>query len=393
MAARFRPITKLALLVLGLTPPATLRAQASAFPDALHTPRPRLHADADTNDWEAYFDLGAELLRQRRGHDALAAFYWATRLNPGRAEPLFGEYAAFWAQDPQRLQRVLEEDSQTVASPDVRRADSLRQQALLRNPLVFQGQLAIAFDRLPGIWRDDEATSGWLEYANLHFPQAVRFWRGAIRHDPRRNYWLHYDLALAFLGLGQLDSAGAELSTLTQEMRQREERHLVQVWASKALFLYAIARVDAARGDAPSARTALEQALVEDLSFYQAHASLGQLALQSGDAPGALREYEEATTLRPDDPVLRYDYARALLAAQRLPDAEVQLARAIELEPLLADSYLALGASRLQRGDRAGALQALRDYVARAPRSAPTLEAARRQIDALNATLNQENHE
>ena len=57
--------------------------------------RPRLAAEADTNDWQAYFDYGVEQLQRVPGR-ADAAFYWAGRLDPWRSEPFYGRWVTYW---------------------------------------------------------------------------------------------------------------------------------------------------------------------------------------------------------------------------------------------------------------------------------------------------------
>ena len=48
--------------------------------------RPRLAAAADTNDAGAYYRLGRERL-ERSPEEAAAAFYWASQIDPGWADP------------------------------------------------------------------------------------------------------------------------------------------------------------------------------------------------------------------------------------------------------------------------------------------------------------------
>jgi hypothetical protein len=77
---RFAAFVGLGLLLTALDP-VPLTAQHEP-------PRPQLPRGADPNDWEAYFDLG-DARFQRAPREAAAAFYWASRLDPTRSEPLF----------------------------------------------------------------------------------------------------------------------------------------------------------------------------------------------------------------------------------------------------------------------------------------------------------------
>src|SRR5574341_2008913 len=98
---------------------AGLLASAAPPGDAQETfPRPRLRSGADTNDWEVYFDRGVEGLRGRSARHAEPALYWASRLDPTRAEPLFARWVAFWLRDPGRYLRYLQDDPEVLEAKD-----------------------------------------------------------------------------------------------------------------------------------------------------------------------------------------------------------------------------------------------------------------------------------
>src|SRR5712692_402598 len=83
---------------------------AAAFAPVLITParwqqpprRPRLAAEADTNDAVSYYQLGVERL-ERNPDAAAAAFYWAARLDPLSAQAWYGQYVAQLAHSSSRL--------------------------------------------------------------------------------------------------------------------------------------------------------------------------------------------------------------------------------------------------------------------------------------------------
>ena len=362
---------------------------ASAAPLAAQRPirRPELAQSADTNDWEAYYDHAVELLQTRRPAEAEAAFYWAARLDPRRAEPLFGRFVAYFTRDPRRLLDYIGETPHPEDVPGLARADSLIQQAELRNPMVFEGLIAIAYDQFPGDWADNPVTIGWRDYASLDFSGATRSWDKALRLEPRKREWLHFDRALAFVGLHAYDSARAEITTLVAALRARQEKHLLHIWESTAFLEYAIGRLQAAAGDRSGAIESMQQALVEDLGFYQAHITLAELALDRGDVTGATKEYGQAIELWPNDCRTRFEYGIALSRGAALADAETQLREAIRLEPQFADSYFELGQVLQRRSDSKGALAAFTTYVARAPRFSTNLMTARRLVEQLTQVV------
>jgi tetratricopeptide (TPR) repeat protein len=81
----------------------------------------------------------------------------------------------------------------------------------------------------------------------------------------------------------------------------------------------------------------------------------GQDAHEAGDLKHALELYEQAIKLRPEFPEAEYQRATALVALNRLPEAEKGLRRAIELQPEWSLPYTTLGKllARLERSDEA----------------------------------------
>ena len=82
----------------------------------------------------------------------------------------------------------------------------------------------------------------------------------------------------------------------------------------------------------------------DDLEAIKALANyLGNL----GQFDEAIRWYEQALRITPDDMAVRLDFASALTAAGKNPDAELQFQRVIEAEPDYALAFL--GLARLYR--------------------------------------------
>ncbi|HWC72643.1 MAG TPA: hypothetical protein VG454_01805 [Gemmatimonadales bacterium] len=349
--------------------------------------RPVLAATADTNDWEAYYDAGVDWLNQRQQMNAEAAFYWASRLEPRRAEPLFARWATAWARDNRRFERYLERDPNKPLPPEMLRIDSLRYRALLRNPLVFQGLIIAAYQELPGHFADDAWTHAMVAYAMADFHEALTFFGHALDRDPARYAnEVRYLRATTYVAIAQYDSAAAELDSLIASLQRRDAERLTPVYQSKALLYYARGLLQSSRQDAAGARAGFESALVEDLSFYPAHIALGQLRFGQRDLAGALKEFEQGAALGVNDPVAHYEYGAALARAQRSPEATTELRAAIALEPYFADPYYWLGEALLAQQDSAAARTAYQDYLARASAKSGQLAAARAKLAALRTS-------
>ena len=373
-----RPAAHL-LAALALFLPAALRAQKAP------PPRPELPAAADTNDWEAYYDQGTALLQRRMAAAANAHYYWASRLDPRRAEPLFGRWVAFWASDAQRYERWLDDRPEVVRAPDVLAMDTVRSLAWDRNPLVFQGQQLLIFEQLRGDWRQDPVTQGMLAYAQLQFPRAHELFQRAIDRDRAKNAWVRYDRALVYTAEAKYDSAQRQMELLLADLRTRDSTAIERSYLSKAFVEYTIGRLLYARGDRAGAADAFGRALGEDLAFTPAHEWMAQVALDRGDGGTAVTELRQAVELRGQDGVLRWELGRALGATGADSLAVVELRQAVALEPFFAEPWLSLALALDRQGSTEEAVASYRAYLARAPRAAPGRARAAARLEQLAA--------
>jgi tetratricopeptide (TPR) repeat protein len=371
-----RLATLLALAALAASAPSPAGAQPR---------RPKLAASADTNDWQAYHAFATERLRVSP-RDVEAGFYWASRLDPTRAEPYYGRWVAFWLQDLKRFARLLEGDARVAGSADVQRADSLYYVALVRNPFVVQTMEYVLYDMLPGEFNDDAITKARLAYGSGNLQQAASQLERIIRSNPTKHAALRRERALALVPLKRYDEALQEMTALLAELEKRDATRLVRSYASKELVSYGIALLHGARGDVAAAKQAMQQAVVENAAFYPAHGWLGSITLAERDTGTALREFEQAVELAPGDPVMHMGYGNALLQAARPRDAAAEFRRTIAIAPDYADPYFNLAAAHEMLGERAEAGAAYREYLARAPRRDVTrIATARQRATALAA--------
>jgi hypothetical protein len=357
--------------------------------------RPSLPRGADTNDWQAYYDWGYQNFRNSP-QDADRAFYWASRLDPSRAEPLFGRWASYWYRNDGLFEAYLEDSLRPSERAEMERVDSLRYRALLRNPFVARDLEVLMFERLPGDWADDLATQGILAAAQHQYPRALDLLGKAIAASPRKRWSLHEDRAIVFIALSRFDSAAVEMSALLDALRQQDRERLVRVYQSKDVLEYGLGMLYLARRDMVQGREAFARALQENLALAPAHAALAEVALAGGDTATAFGEYRQAVELAPIDGVLRLAFARALLRSHRAADAAEQARAAVAAEPDYAESHLALAAALDEAGSAAEALAAYRAYLDRAPlREAQKIAAVTRRVQALassSAAVNGTSH-
>lgn len=329
--------------------------------------RPALPRGADANDWEAYFELGDREFK-RNPRQAIAAFYWASRLDPTRAEPLFARWAAYYGNDEGSWIGYLTEDAEILRRPAVIANDSLLLWAYRRNPFVHRGLEVGLYAMLGRRLRWDGATSAFVEYGEGDFGRAAQRFGAIVRANPGRNVRFRHWRALSFVGAGRLDSAAVEITELLRVLRATDSERLAYYYESKAMYEYALGMLHEAGSRPAEARRAFERALEEDLSMYPARAGLGRLSLRERRSAEAVEHLAQAVEIAPGDAVMHLEYANALMSANRRDEAIPHYQQAIAIEPFFADPYLRLGIALQNGGQREGALAAYRAYLERAPR-------------------------
>ena len=347
---------------LALATPAT-PVQSQEMP-----PPPKLARDADPHDWEAYFEYGVTQLR-RSASKADAAFYWANRMDPTRAEPIYGRWVAFWMLDISEWPDYLEGNKRVLADPKVIASDSVRYRAYARNPFVNQALLLLLFEQLRGGLSGGGVTHGWISYANRNYSEALRSFYAVMQDDPDR-VWVRYDLALVFAQMQRYDSAAVQLLQLLDELRAIDRKEVVRLYDSKEMLEYALGLLYAAQGKLGDARQAQERALQENLGFTPAHVALGRLAVARRDTGTAVTEFGLAVELEPKDGAGHFWYGQALVRALRPAEGVEHLATAVRLEPYFADPYLSLATAYEALHDTTRAVAAYGNYLKRAPHSA-----------------------
>ena len=353
--------------------------------------RPTLdESRADTNDWQSYYRFGVKHI-QKWPDRAAAAFYWASRLAPDRAEPIYGRWVATWI--GRRTMLVSYMNGSSADSPEARAVDSLQTAALIRDPFVHQGLRrsleAAVNDRQYGEgrwgWDDTRENQAWLAYTEGKWDEAASYFAKAIRIAPTR-IDLHVARARAFYGAAKIDSAAAEMTIALYQMRVHDQKQLVYSYDSKAMFEYSLGVLHAMRKDYVAAKAAYGRALEEDLTFHIAHAAIGGLALAQGDTAQAISAFEDAITANPNDPVIRHDLGVLLLVAARPAEAVPHFREAVRLAPDYAAAHYNYAAAleAVGRGEDAAVQYA--EFVARAPRSlSSSVDAARARIAVIGA--------
>jgi tetratricopeptide (TPR) repeat protein len=347
-------------------------------------PRPRLPAGSDTNAALAYYDFGT---RWNAPTDtAEMSLFWASRIDPSWAEPLYARlfntlqalehdmYETYWkTYSPRAVSNVSLTPRQTQV------IDSLQQLAWQINPFLFSD---LEFRHgVPGRW-GDTVHDAWLAYSQKRFAVADTLFAALLKKHPRA-VELRLMRAKALFYLGKFDSTVAELQAARDTVNQDVAKKLSPILPSVEMFDFAIGIARVQQDDFPSARAAFERALTQNLAFYWAHTRLAGSALELHDTATALAELEMATQLEGRDPVLRLYRGVVLQTAGRFADAELDLQKAIELDPYYAEPYYFLATNRQALGDTVSAIGYYRQFLRRAARAHPYRPQTAQQLRAL----------
>lgn len=124
----------------------------------------------------------------------------------------------------------------------------------------------------------------------------------------------------------------------------------------------------------------------ENLAFYPAHSTLGNLALLARDTATAMREYGLAVELAPKESGPLLEYGALVLAAGDLAGADTALARLVGLEPWFAEPRLLLGDVVARLGRPEDARAHYQAFLSLAPRDDRRMNGARTKLVALGGT-------
>jgi tetratricopeptide (TPR) repeat protein len=375
--------------------------------------RPALWAQADTNNANTYYLHGVNRITDRPA-EAAAAFYWAARLKPGWAEPLYGRRVALLMTDPDRLVRYMENNRGTLRSAEIQAIDSLQLRALSLDPFLVETferpMMRVYMTRavmedmrretgdansalaahLVETWlrSSDPAMRARVAYSEGRFPQALgEYERALARASARDKPYIHPMVGRIHFFTGNLAKAAEHFTAAAEGMRKEDARDLVLVYQSKALMEHSLGAVYEKMGNAAAAQEAYGRALQEDLSFAPAHRALSALAMARGDTATAVSELALAVELSPDDAAARVQYGLLLVRTRKAQEALAEFKRAAELEPYYATPHLMMARLYDSSGMPQEALDNYRAYVTRAARDDAGYANAQERIAALDAQI------
>ena len=356
--------------------------------------RPTIPADADTLFWQTYFALGVQqLTADPRGGES--SFARASDLDPSRAEPLFGRWAAILMQQSARTVRgYFRGHEATLRRPAIKTADSLRELATLRNPFVHRALERFVVRKVNPQFVTDVETRGWWYYVNGQFHDAGAFYDALLERESSKTTDRLFGRALALVSLGRYQEALGNLQEVLTRERADAARETARMarrdeatrYLSQHVLLNMIGRVQLQLGDYDAARQTFGDAIVDDAGFAYAHVGLAASFLDSEAADRAADELAIAVELAPMDTYFRLLLGKVLVNLQRPDEASTHLLRASELVPRYAEPYFQLARAQEAQGRAADALALYTRFAALAHALDPTAIAVRARLDSLRAS-------
>jgi len=393
--------------------PAALEAQLQEHPGDLNTmlmlakayldagrydDAARVYEDALALDYEnfsAHFGLGLALYRKGDLRGAIFEFDQATRVAPDRFEGWYNLGVAYadlkrWDDAAKAFQKAIDVGKKAGLSGDVMKPAYLGLAAAYRKLGKPDQAAEVLKQALDVVGQDPEVM--YLLAENLSLAgkpkDAIPYLYKVLQKD-RSNVAAVSLLADIYVGQGLPDRALREID------RALEAAKDPKVKANLLLKKAGIIKAE----DPKKAAQLLEEASKLDPQLWQAHYDLGVNWLKAGDADEALRAFQRAYSIKPDEPkilvglaaayFMKQDYKQAYRYAQlalnskddeakaealliagksayrlgRFGEARELLTRATEMMPDRADAWLWLGLAAYAMQDYNTAIAALEKSV------------------------------
>ena len=343
----------------GAPPPTADRVQSAAAAASTRAGGPAVSPTADPRRGEARGALGMLLLAADYPDAAGRCLRRAARLAPGEFRwPYYLGHAFMRLGDldgaVDSFERALRIDPEDVAAlvwlmhaqVDRDRPDEA-ERLLARARALHPNTQAVLYQ------------GGRAALAAGNHAEAVKRLEAALRLNPAATV-IHYPLAMAWRGAGDLDRARDHLARGGARTGGRT-----------------------AAGGAVAFPDPLMAAVYTMLRSPQSHRDLGLQAAERGDWPEAVRQLGRGVEMAPDNAVMRLNLGTALIRVGEAPAALVQLEAAVRLDPGFAAAHFLIG-TLFERSGRDA--EAVERYTAAATSDASLSVAHLRLGDALRRT-------
>jgi tetratricopeptide (TPR) repeat protein len=207
--------------------------------------------------------------------------------------------------------------------------------------------------------------------ARSDYTHAVDHLERALAIDPRQGA-IHYQLAMAYRGLGQQDKADAHMRLRAPGTIQPSDPMMSELETIlESPVAYEVRGANALdRRDFTAAAAYFRKGIDLAPAEPSLHHKLGTALYLSGDAPGAAREFAEALRLSPSFAKAHYSLGVMLAADGRTADALEHLNAAVRADPAYAEARIRLADVLRRSGRAAESLSRYAEAAALDPRAA-----------------------
>ena len=211
---------------------------------------------------------------------------------------------------------------------------------------------------------------GKVALTESQYGAAVKDFTEALAREPKASS-VHYQLALAFRGLGDMAHAQEQLQARGETEPDIQDPLLDRISLLKQGRLSLVQRGGAAMRENrfADAVSAYEQLVRLDASDPLAFEYLGVALARQGKRDEALKQYAQALQLDPSSASAHYDIAILLLQERREEEAIVHFRQAVQLDPGHVMAHFQLANLLMRRGKDAGAEREYESVVSLDPRN------------------------
>jgi tetratricopeptide (TPR) repeat protein len=273
----------------------------------------------------------------------------------GNLDEAVARYEAAWALQPYDFAALVRSGEVYTDLGRLDEAETAFRQALTLSPgspSVMAGLGQVALNR-----RD--------------FADAVVYFQAALRAAPEANR-LHYSLAMAYRGLGDMDAARRELELRgtvgvrppdpvvdqLQLLTEGERVHLVR------------GRLAFASGRYQEAADEFATAVAADPASARSLVNLGTALAQLGDLDAAVERFQQALAIDPDHLTAHFNLGSTLVSQQRAAEAIAHFEAVLKITPFDSDANLLLARALVANGDDWASLEYFRQAAELDPESA-----------------------
>ena len=302
------------------------------------------YLDSHAESYSAWYDLGFVYHSLGRGEDSIAAYRKSVAAKPDVFESNLN------------LGLALADAGQPEAEQFLRAAGKLKPAS---NPVEGRKRAWIALARFLQPAKPDEAVAALHEASALDPKDAEpHLMAGSLleklqrpndaEQEYRQALAVAPDSTDALIALTNLYSSQHRFSDAEAQLRK-----LVALRPNDAGVHLQFGRMLAIAGKNDDAIAELEAGLKLDPSDDKAQRDLADLYSETGKYDRARQVYSRLLASHPNDAALHQGFGRALLKQKRFPEAEQELARAVQLKPDFGEAY----------GDLAIAANENKDYA------------------------------